>query len=182
MKTSFARILLAAAVSLIGSVASAATGDPKLAYTAANDQAANDYKIARVRCDVLTGNPKDVCIAEAKSARVYVEANAKAQYKNTLDANTDGRKAIAEADYEVEKTRCGSRTGNPKDVCLKVAKANLVAALADAKADRKVIEARTDAREEKRNADYKVAVEKCEAFAGAPQKACVADVKAQFGK
>lgn len=162
--------------------AHAAPDDAKLAWTAANDKAANDFKLARGRCDVLTGNPKDVCIAEAKAARVYLEANAKARYKNSLAATTDARKSIADADYEVEKTRCASLTGNPKDVCLKESKANLVAALADAKADRKIGEARADAQEDKRSADYKVALEKCDAYAGAPQKTCVADVKAQFGK
>ncbi|MBC7513913.1 MAG: hypothetical protein H7234_05690 [Herminiimonas sp.] len=165
-----------------GVAAQAAPADAKLAWTTANDKAANDFKLARARCDVLTGNPKDVCIVEAKAARVYLEANAKARYKNSLASTTDARKAIADADYEVEKTRCASLTGNPKDVCLKESKANLVAALADAKADRKIGEARADAQEDKRSADYKVALEKCDAYAGAPQKACVADVKAQFGK
>ena len=160
----------------------AAPDSAKLVYDTATAKAANDFKLARVRCDVLTGNPKDVCIAEVKAARVYLEANARAQYKNSLAATDDARKAIAEADYEVEKTRCASLTGNPKDVCLKESKANLVAALADAKADRKISEARADAQEDKRSADYKVALEKCDAYAGAPQKACVADVKAQFGK
>lgn len=160
----------------------AAPDNAKLAYNAATEKAANDFKLARVRCDVLTGNPKDVCIAEAKAARVYLEANAKARYKNSLAATTDARKAIADADYDVEKTRCASLTGNPKDVCLTESKANLVAALADAKADRKIGEARADAQEDKRSADYKVALEKCDAYAGAPLKACVADVKAQFGK
>ena len=179
---SFTCFILAAATAGFAGVVSAAPDAAKLGYKAANDQAASNYKVVRARCDGLTGNPKDVCIAEAKATRVYAEANASAQYKNSLDANTDARKAIAEADHEVGAARCGSLTGNPKDVCLKTAKANLVAALADAKADRKVIEARADANEDKRSADYKVAIEKCDAYAGAPRKACVADVKAQFGK
>ena len=161
--------------------AHAAPDNAKLAYNMATEKAANDYKLARARCDVLTGNPKDICIVEAKAARIYLEANASARFKNSLAATTDARKAIAEADYDVEKTRCASLTGNPKDVCLKESKANLVAALADAKADRKIAEARADAQEDKRSADYKVALEKCDAYAGAPQKACVADVKTQFG-
>lgn len=177
-----AALMLTAFCITCGTAAHAAPDNSKLVYDTATEKAANDFKLARTRCDVLTGNPKDLCIAEAKAARVYLEANAKAQYKNSLAATTDARKAIAEADYDVEKTRCASLTGNPKDVCLKESKANLVAALADAKADRKISEARADAQEDKRSADYKVAIEKCDAFAGAPQKACVADVKAQFGK
>jgi hypothetical protein len=175
-------LILAGIASLGAGQASAAPTDAKALYNATTAQAADTFKAARARCDVLTGNPKDVCIAEAKAARVYAEANAKAQYKNTLDATTDGRKDVAQADYDVERARCGSLTGNPRDVCLKEAKANLVAALADAKADRKVVEARTDAREDKRSADYQVALEKCDAVAGEPKKACIASVKAQFGK
>ena len=182
MKTPFAVILFAGAVAASAVPAIAAPADTKQVYTATVDKAGNDYKVDRVRCNILTGNPKDVCIAQAKAAQVYTEANAKARYKNTIDATTDGRKAVAEADYDVEKAKCGSLTGNPRDVCIKEAKANLVAAVADAKADRKVTEARADARDDKRNADYKVEIEKCDAYAGDPKKACLADVKAQFGK
>ncbi len=178
----FAALMMTAFCISHGIAAHAAPDNARLVYNTAAEKAANDFKLTRPRCDVLTGNPKDVCIAEARAARIYLEANAKAQYKNSLAATTEARKAIAEADYDVEKTRCASLTGNPKEVCLEESKANLVAALADAKADRKISEARADAEEDKRSADYKVALEKCDAFAGAPQKACVADVKTQFGK
>jgi hypothetical protein len=57
-----------------------------------------------------------------------------------------------------------------------------VAARADAKADRKAIEARTDARDDKRTAEYKVALEKCDAFAGAAKDNCVTAAKSQYGK
>jgi hypothetical protein len=182
VKNTFALVLLSSALAASAGAAFGAPNDAKQAYSAIVDKANSDYKTDRARCNSLTGNPKDVCIAQAKATQVYTEANAKARYKNTLDATTDGRKAVAEADFDVEKAKCGSLTGNPRDVCIKEAKANLVAALADAKADRKVAEARTDAREDKRSADYKVAVEKCDAYAGDPKKACMADVKAQFGK
>ena len=56
-----------------------------------------------------------------------------------------------------------------------------MAALADAKADKKVIEARSDAREDKRKAEYKVATEKCDALAGAAKDQCVSAAKTQYG-
>jgi hypothetical protein len=43
-------------------------------------------------------------------------------------------------------------------------------------------EARTDAAEDKRSADYKVAAEKCDALAGEAKNTCVAAAKVQFGK
>jgi hypothetical protein len=73
-------------------------------------------------------------------------------------------------------------TGNDKDVCQAQAKAALVAARADAKADQKTIEARNEARDDKLDAAWKVAKERCDAFAGAARDQCMSNVKTQFGK
>jgi hypothetical protein len=175
MKLILSMLLAASATAM------AATPEAKALYQNAKAQAAADYKVARARCDGIAGNPKDVCVAEAKAARVRAEADATAQYKNTLRAYTKARKDIADADYALDKTRCEAYTGNEKDVCLQRAKATHVAALADAKADKKVIEARTAAREDKRIAEYKVAAEKCDALAGTAKDQCVSAAKTQFG-
>ena len=182
MKMTLTKILLSAAAASFAAAAMAAPTQATVAYTEANQQAEVDYKVARVKCDSSTGNPETICIAEAKAARVHVEANAKAQYKNTLSARTDAREAIADADYDVNKARCASKTGNAEDVCIQEAKAIRIAAVADAKADKKVIEARNDAREDKRNAESKVAMEKCDALAGPAKDACVLTARYQFGK
>lgn len=172
-----------AGIALIGVVgaAGAASSEAKTAYAAAKDMAKATYASARAKCDGITGNPKDVCVAEAKAARVHTEEDATAQYKNTLPAYTRARTRIADANYEVDKARCEAHTGNEKDVCITQAKATKVAALADAKADKKVIEARNDARDDKRIAEYKVAKEKCDALAGSAKDTCVAAAKSQFG-
>ena len=78
--------------------------------------------------------------------------------------------------------RCAAVTGNDRDVCTEQAKATLVAAQADAKADRKSIEARLDAREDKLAAEYRVAIEKCDAYAGAVKDGCVNAAKTAFRK
>jgi hypothetical protein len=39
-----------------------------------------------------------------------------------------------------------------------------------------------EANAEKRDADYKVAIEKCDSFAGPAKDACVGNAKLQFGK
>lgn len=184
LKNQLASSIIAMAAVAAGALcgtASAATTEAKTLYNSANDQAGATFKAARARCDGIAGNPKDVCIAEAKASRVYTEANAKAQYKNTLQAYTRARTDIADANYEVDITRCAALTGNEKDVCVKLAKSTKIAALADAKADKKVIEARTDARDEKRTAEYKVATEKCDALAGAAKDQCVSAAKTQYG-
>lgn len=182
MKIPFVMILISAAMIGLTGHATAATAEASATYKAANDLASADYKVAHAKCDILKDNPKDVCIAEAKSARVLVEANAKAQYKGTLAARTSAAKDIADANYDVEKAKCASQNGNAKDVCIKAAKANKVAAVSDAKADKKVIDARVDASENKNTAEYKVALEKCDAATGAAKDTCVAAAKKRFGK
>jgi hypothetical protein len=180
-------------------------------YSQAKERAATDYKAAIARCDSLSGNPKDVCKAEAKALEVKAKAEAEAAYKNTDKARRDARLEIAEADYAVAKAKCGALAGNTKDVCVKEAKAAEIKAKADAKATEKIAAARQDAAEhkakatetkakadakatekiaaarqdataDKRDADYKVALEKCDALAGEAKDSCVANAKAKFGK
>ncbi|RSZ57398.1 hypothetical protein HF313_11705 [Massilia atriviolacea] len=162
--------------------ASAATPEAKAAYKQAKEAAAATYKAQRARCDVITGNPKEVCVEEAKAARVRAVEEASAIYKNTLKAYTQSRLTIASANFDLDKVKCKALTGNDKDVCVQQAKATLIAAQADARADKKAIEARTDARDDKRTAEYKVALEKCDAFAGAVKDSCVSAAKSQYGK
>jgi hypothetical protein len=90
--------------------------------------------------------------------------------------------AAGESTYAVAKERCDDLTGNPKDVCVKEAKAVEVKALADAKLGKEIGEARHDAAADKRDADYKVAIEKCDALAGDAKSSCVASAKTSYGK
>lgn len=182
MKTIFASIAMSAAMLVLAGQAAAATTDAKAAYNKAKDTAAADYKAARAKCDPLSGNAKDVCVAEAKAARTHTVAEAEAQYKNTPRAQANARKDIAEADYAIAKAKCDSAAGNEKDVCIKQAKAAKVAAVADAKADKKTMEARTEAKDDKSDANYKVEMERCDSLAGPSKEACVASVKSKFNK
>jgi len=181
MKTPHFFLLCGAALMWAGHVR-ADTPEAKATYMQARDAAAAAYKLARARCDTITGNPKDVCVAEAKAARVRAEEEADAAHENTLKAYTQARMRIAAANYDRDKTRCAALTGNDKDVCVEQAKAALIAAQADAKADRKAIEARAEARDDKLTAAYRVAMEKCDAFAGAAKDQCVNAAKSAYGK
>ena len=180
MKPTLLCTLAAAALLAGASAAAAPTPEAKAAYAQAKDRAAADYQAAKARCAIITGNPKDVCMAQAKAVRVKTEEEASALYKNTLKAFTQSRLKIAAANYDLDKAKCDALTGNDKDVCVSQAKAARVTAEADAKADKKAIEARTDARDDKREAQYKVAREKCDAFAGAAKDACLASAKTQY--
>jgi hypothetical protein len=157
-----------------------AAGD-KAAYDSAKASAKSTYEAAKAKCDALKDNAKDICVAEAKAARTRTDEQAEAVYKNTPKARQHAIDEIAEADYKVAKERCDDRTGNDKDVCVKVAKAALTKAKADAKANRVSTDAKMDASKDKREADYKVAAEKCEAMTGDAKSACVKDAKAKYG-
>jgi len=84
-------------------------------------------------------------------------------------------------------------SGNQKDVCVKEAKAAHAKAKADAKVakvDHKVsansaekrADVRKEAREDTRDAQYKVAIEKCDVMSGAAKDQCVKDAKVHYGK
>ena len=165
----------------------------KASYTQAVKDADAQYKIDKDACSSLSGNAKDICVAEAKGKDNVAKAEAEAGYKNTAKARENARIAHAQANYDVAIEKCDDLTGNPKDVCIKEAKAALVKAKANAKVDRvatdtrkdagtKQADARKDANADKRDADYKVAIEKCDALAGPAKDACVSNAKVQYGK
>jgi hypothetical protein len=151
------------------------------------------YKADKEACDAMSGNAKDICMQEAKGKEKVAKAEAKAAYDATPKARENARLARAEATYEVAKEKCDDMSGNQKDVCVTQAKAAYTKAKADAKVDRvaadtsgsavrKTAEAKKDAAEDKRDADYKVAVEKCDSLSGNAKDACVRDAKAKHGK
>lgn len=151
-------------------------------YNAQKTRVESDYKAARQACDGLSGNAKDICVEEAKGH----EKVALADLAYRQDPNAKNRQKLAEARadarYNVAKEKCDDLSGNPKDVCVKEAKADRAKALADAKANKEVGSARADAANEKRDADYDVAAEKCDALAGTAKSSCIAEAKARYGK
>jgi hypothetical protein len=165
----------------------------KDAYDAAIKNAEAQAKIDKAACESRTANAKDLCLAEANGKEAVAKADAEAAYKATPAARQNTRDARAQATYDVSKAKCNDVAGNAKDVCVKEADAVLVKAKADAKVDRvaadaqldaaaKQAEARKDAAADKRNADYKVAIEKCDAFAGATKDTCISNAKLLYGK
>jgi hypothetical protein len=154
----------------------------KAEYDATKDRSAADYKAAVAQCKNLAGNSKDICEAEAKATQKKTDAMAEADYKATPKARADAVETAADADYDVAKQKCDARSGNEKDVCIKEAKAVQTRAKADAKAQEKTTVARKDAADDKRDADYKVAMEKCDGFAGDAKTTCQKNAKAAYGK
>ena len=165
----------------------------KDAYDVAIKNADAQGKVDKDACATRSGNAKDICLAEASGKEMVAKADAEAAYRNTPKEREGARVARAEATYNVAKEKCDDLAGNPKDVCVKEADAALVKGKADAKVDRVAADARQDAATKqadaakeantlKRDADYKVAIEKCDALAGAAKDSCVSNAKGQYGK
>lgn len=193
MRTAKLMTALLVAAGLTGAGGAWAQTGNKEARDAAIRSAEAQYKTAKATCDALSGNAKDICIEEAKGNERVAKAEAEVAYENTPRMREKARVARAEAAYEVAKEKCDDLSGNPKDVCIKEAKAAHVKALADARVDRvaaderrtgseKTMAAKREATEDKRDADYKVAIERCDALAGAAKDNCIRDAKARYGK
>ncbi len=102
--------------------AAAAQGD-KAVYDQAKTSAHATYDTDKKACDGMSGNAKDICVAEAKAKRVKTEENAEAAYENTPKAREHAIHEAAEADYKVATEKCGALAGDPKSACMADAKA-----------------------------------------------------------
>ena len=149
---------------------------------AERSQIKSTYNASMESCKSLTGNPKDICQAEAKAIEAKAEAKMKADAKPSAKASRKMQEEYAEADYKVANTKCGALKGNPKDVCQKEAKAAKVVASENAKTNKEVTDRKSDSADAKNNAAYAVAKEKCDAAAGAAKDKCLADAKLGYGK
>lgn len=154
----------------------------KADYGSTKARISADYKADKAACDSLKANAKDICVEEAKAKEKVARAELEFAYTGKTGDGNKLKVAKAEAAYAVAKERCDDQSGNAKDVCVKEAKAVEVKALADAKLGEEVGKARQDAAQDKRDADYKVAVEKCDALAGDAKNSCLAAAKTKFGK
>ena len=191
---------IATAIGLSFSAAAMANTMSKAEHKAAKEKIEAEYKSAKAGCDRFTANENDVCMAEAKGTEKVALAELEAAYQPSTKASYNIRIAKAEATYSVANEKCDDFAGNKKDVCVKKAKAELTAAKADAKASMKTADAKKDAAKargeankeinaahqdaavDKRDADYAVAIEKCDALAGNNKDVCVDKAKRRFGK
>jgi hypothetical protein len=180
-KTSLLKISLIAAAMLALPLAQAATMS-KPDYKASKSRIGADYKADKAACASFSANAKDICVEQAKAKEKVARAELEYGYTAKAGDMTKVQVAKAESNYAVAKEKCDDQAGNGKDVCVKQAKAVETKALADAKLGKQIGEARSDAADTKRDADYKVAAEKCDVLAGDAKSACVADAKARAGK
>lgn len=141
-----------------------------------------EYAAAKAGCKDLTANAKDVCMEEAKGREKVARAELQHKYSEKPADLVKVGEARAKAVYAVSKEKCDDLAGNPKSLCVKEARAIETKALVDARMTGKISATRKDGAQDKMDADYKVATEKCETLAGDAKTSCVASAKAKFGK
>lgn len=89
----------------------------------------------------------------------------------------------ADAQYKSDKDACASFSGNAKDICLAEAKGKASVAKADAEAAYKhTPKAREKARIAHAQANYNVAIEKCDDLGGNRKDVCVKEAKSELVK
>ena len=80
------------------------------------------YEVAKERCEDRTGDGKDVCEREAKTAYEKAKAELKMN-KKVAAAVDDAEDARVKADYKLASEKCCTLSGDAKDVCVNSAKA-----------------------------------------------------------
>jgi hypothetical protein len=181
-----------------------ATPLSKAEYRDSHERISAEHKSAKAGCNSMNGNAQDICSAEANGQNQVALAELEAKYKPSAKNSARLLVAKAEADYAIAIERCDDLAGNAKDVCVKEAKSAEIAAKADGKAKakskaagkaadeksaaarekgmRKSNEAQENATEEKRDAGYAVAKEKCDVLTGNDKDSCIDKAKLTFGK
>jgi len=175
-------------------------GLPKEQYKAQKEKIEQDYKASEKRCDSLSGNSKAICEKEVKGDEKIAKAQLEAAFKDSPENRYKARMAKVDAAYAVGKEKCDDLAGNMKDVCVKETKAIHESGKADAKIDKavgkenkksaenyvdaqkKVDKVQQNAMEDKMDANYKVALERCDSLAGAAKDKCAADAKTKYRK
>jgi hypothetical protein len=161
-------------------VAQAATMS-KADYKAGKTRISEEYKTEKAACDSQAGNAKDICVEEAKGKEKIALAELEYSYSGESKDQTKVLVAKAKSAYEVAKQKCDDKAGNEKDVCVKEAKAGEATALADAKLGKQIHDATREANQDKRDAEYKVAVQKCYSLAGDAKDSCVEAARTKYG-
>ena len=180
--TRFASSSLFLLATVVGAQSAGAAMLSRTDYIASKSRISASYKADKAACASLAGNARDICREEASAKEKVALAENEFSYTGTRKDQDKITMAKADTVYAVAKERCDDLAGNGKGVCRAEAKAVHTKALADLKLVQKTGVARADAMTDKRDADYKVAAEKCDALAGDAKAACISSAKVQAGK
>ena len=176
------KILSTLLISLFTITSTVSFAMSKSEHSAEKNVISSKVKAAKTACDSLSANAKDICMVEAKGAEKIEKAELEARYNPKAKNQNDLRMAKADVAHDIAKEKCDDKAGNDKDVCVKEAKAVHTKAKSDAAVSKTVKAAVTDSAVDRTNADYKVAVEKCNAQTGDAKNVCVTNAKTKYNK
>jgi len=80
-------------------------------------RADGDFAVAKERCDDLAGQPKSLCITEAKATHTKAQADAKLA-TTVGEAKSEAMDDKTAADRKVAEEKCSALAGNAKGACL----------------------------------------------------------------
>lgn len=163
------------------SLALAATST-RAEYKAEKARIGTEYKADKLACAAMTDNAKDICTQEAKAKESTALATVKFDYTGKADDERKIWVSQAKGAYAIAKERCDDRAAADKTTCLSEAKGVETKALAEIKSGKRMTDDKAAGMEEGRNADYKVAQQKCDAMVGDAKLTCNAAAKAKYGK
>jgi hypothetical protein len=150
-------------------------------YRAAKGRIEAEYRDSVSACGRLAESIRHVCREEAAGKRKV--ARAELEFNRTGSPADADRLVTAKADaaYALAVEKCEDRLAADQPACRRDALALQRRSFADAKAQRKSTEERRDLAEERRNAAYNLAKERCEALSGDARASCLAAARARLG-
>lgn len=136
----------------------------------------------KAACDKLAGNPHDICRERARGKELVAKAELDLAHTGTRKSRDNVTAVKLDTAYDLARTQCNDKAGSAKTLCTKEAQAARAKGQADLKLHQRVGDAKRDAAEDRREADYKLASEKCDAMAADARTSCLAAAKAKAGK
>jgi hypothetical protein len=178
------RFAVACVLAILGSAPATAVTRLSSAdeFKAGKARADAELLVDRAACDKLSGTPRDVCREQARGKEMVAKAELDLAHTGSRKSQDRLAAVRMKTAYDVARTQCNDKAGAAKIVCTKDAQAVRAKAEADLKLGQHVTTAKRDAAEDRRNAEYKLAAEKCDAMAADPRAACMAAAKAKAGK
>jgi len=196
------KALHSTALCLAIALGASACADRDPASDAGANRIAAELKAELARCEDFSGNARDVCVQDAQGHSKVATAELAQAGAPSDERRLAVAMARADAALAVARVRCDGQSGNARDVCLQVAEQEHAVAAAEAKLTMDVNEIRTieradsaavaatardatdaakdEAMDTKREADYAVAKEKCDAFAGDARSTCLESAHSTF--
>jgi hypothetical protein len=125
-------VAVVAAIGLAFGAVAPANAMSKTEYGAVKKKIELRYKIAKIRCDRLRANAKDICMAEAKGEATVALAELDAKRHPGSSARYDVRIAKAQAVYAVAREKCDDLAGSANVACVKETEAARASAKTEA--------------------------------------------------